>query len=151
MQRSTNQEGSRELIASGQVSVHFRVLARICSKDLSRTKLLVCPADREKVAADNFDANFSDANVSYFLGLNGAEEAPASFLSGDRNLTVSQHPVGKGLFLLTTNTSLGWTKAIHRSRGNLLLSDGSVQFLDSSGLAKAAEGQEISTNLLAVP
>jgi hypothetical protein len=149
MQRSTNQEGSRELVASGHVFVHFRVLAGLCSNDLS-AKLLVCPADRTKVVAGNFGSGFSDANVSYFLGLD-TDDTWRGLLSGDRNLAVGQQPLSHGLFTLTTNTALIWTRTIHHLHGNLLMSDGSVQFLDSSGLSRVVKSQEIATNRLAVP
>lgn len=147
MQRPKNQGGTRELVDSGQVFVHFRVL----SNELSTPKILVCPADKRKIAAANFDSGFTDANVSYFLGFDASDELPQTLLSGDRNLAAGGLPLGRGLFPLTTNTVLSWTTAIHNSCGNICLADGSVQTLNSARLAEAARNQGLATNRLALP
>jgi competence protein ComGC len=139
--------GTKELIDSGQVFVHFRAL----SNELARPKLLVCPADKEKVVATNFNSGLSDANVSYFVGLDAQDTMPYVFLSGDRNLAVGGQPLNKGLFVLTTNTPLSWTRAIHNSCGNICSADDSVRLLDSPELANAVQKQEIATNRLAIP
>jgi prepilin-type processing-associated H-X9-DG protein len=147
MQRSKLQGGTRELVETGQVAVHFRVL----SNELSTPKVLVCPADKPKVAATNFGSEFTDANVSYFLGVDAGDESPQSFLSGDRNLAADVRPVSKGLFPLTTNMALSWTTAIHGSCGNICFADGSVQLLSSVRLAEAARNQGLASNRLALP
>jgi hypothetical protein len=147
MQRPKLQGGTRELVETGEVAVHFRVL----SNELSTPKILVCPADKQKIAAKTFGSEFSDANVSYFLGVDAADESPQSFLSGDRNLAADGQRVSKGLFPLTTNMALSWTTAIHGSCGNICLADGSVQLLNSVRLADAARNQGLATNRLALP
>jgi hypothetical protein len=140
--------GTKELIGTGQVFVHFRVM----SNELTTTKILVCPADKAKTVAKDFASGFSDNNVSYFVGTDAHEEDPLMFLSGDRNLAFQGWPISPGLFLLTTNnTSMSWTKAIHHSCGNVGLADGSVQGYDSKRLAEAAQNQGMATNRLAIP
>jgi prepilin-type processing-associated H-X9-DG protein len=147
MQYPKDRGGTRELIGTGQVFVHFRAL----SNELGSPKFLVCPADKQKTVALNFSEGFSDANVSYFVGLDAKESYPPMFLSGDRNLAANGQPVAKGLFVLTTNTPLNWTTNIHISSGNICFADGSVQFLNSEGLARANQKQEWATNRLVLP
>ncbi len=115
--------GTRELVGSGQVFVHFLVM----SNELSTPKILVCPRDKAKVGAATFSSGLSDTNVSYFVGTDAKETDPQMFLSGDRNLASHGQPIKPGLFVLTTNnTSMSWTKAVHRFCGNVGLADGSV-------------------------
>lgn len=139
--------GTLELISSGKVFVHFRVM----SNELSTTKVLICPSDPAKAVARNFDADFTDRNVSYFIGLDTEEGQPQMFLAGDRNLAVGKTPVGQRLFVLTTNTAVQWTKTIHRDCGNILLADGSVQSVSSRQLPALVQNQGVATNRLAVP
>jgi len=123
------------------------------SNELSTPKVLVCPADKGKVTATNFSSGFSDTNVSYFVGLDGKDTYPQMLLSGDRNLATNGRALKPGLFLLDTNdtSALGWTRAIHTSKGNIALADGSVQFIDGATLQTAARNQEWVTNRLAIP
>jgi type II secretory pathway pseudopilin PulG len=147
MQYPKDRGGTRELIGTGQVFVHFRAL----SNELQSPKNLVCPADKQKMVAPNFGEGFSDTNVSYFIGLDALETYPQTFLSGDRNLAAYGQPVAKGLFVLMTNTPLSWTTNIHVSSGNICSSDAFVQFLNSDGLSQAVQKQELATNRLAIP
>ena len=147
MHYSKVQVGTREFIGTGQVFVHFLTV----SNELGSPKILVCPADKQKTVAPNFNEGFSDANASYFLGLDASEALPKSILAGDRNLAAAGRPLAKGLFVLTTNTLLSWTTNIHISSGNICFADGSVQFLASDGLAQANQKQDFATNRLAIP
>lgn len=99
----------------------FRALSDL----LVSPEFLVCPADNRKPAT-NF-SSLTIQNVSYFLGLDADEGRPQMFLAGDRNLTTNGVPVGPGLLEITSQSALGWTKAMHKGIGNLVLSDGSVQ------------------------
>jgi hypothetical protein len=137
--------GTAELVRSGQVFVHFRGMM---SNGLS-AKSLVCPADRKKKVADH--NSFSDDNVSYFIGVDAADEFPDVMLSGDRNLAVGNVPLKPGLFMVTTNTPLVWAEAIHGSCGNILMGDGSIQFVNSTQLTALVHNQGLVTNRLAIP
>ena len=139
--------GTKELIGTGQVFVHFLAV----SNELGSPKILVCPADKQKTVATNFNEGFSDANVSYFLGLDASEALPQSILAGDRNLAAVGRPLAKGSFVLTTNMPLSWTTNIHISSGNICPADGAVQFLNSDGLSQAVQKQNLATNRLAIP
>ncbi|MCX6925163.1 MAG: type II secretion system protein, partial [Verrucomicrobia bacterium] len=140
--------GTKELVGTGQVFVHFRVM----SNELSSPKVLVCPLDKTKIVAANFAVGFSDKNVSYFVGTDADETNPQMFISGDRNLAFQGQPIRPGLFVLTTNTtSVAWAKGLHHPCGNVGLADGSVQFLDLKRLTAGVQGQGMATNLLVVP
>jgi type II secretory pathway pseudopilin PulG len=140
--------GTKELVGTGQVFIHFRVM----SNELSTPKVLVCPLDKAKVVATNFAVGFSDKNVSYSVGTDAMETYPQTLLSGDRNLAFQGQPIKPGLFVLTTNnTSLTWTKALHYPCGNVGLGDGSVQFWDVKQLAAGVQNQGMDTNLLVFP
>jgi len=139
--------GAKEAAEAGQVFSVFKVV----SNELTSPKRLVCPLDKQRTAATNFGPQFSDNNISYFLGLEAGDAVPYAFLSGDRNLASRTGALGHGVFPVSTNTWLNWTKDIHRSRGNVALSDGSVRMLDQTNLLKAIQGQGIQTNRLAIP
>jgi len=100
-------------------------------------KLLVCPADDRKAAPSW--AAFTNVHLSYFINLEGSEVRPNVVLLGDRLLTgdipVTNNllePKGKGTFQWTTK-HIGPDR---QPAGNISLSDGSVQSLTSSELAK---------------
>jgi type II secretory pathway pseudopilin PulG len=140
--------GAREELAMGHVFLNFQVM----SNELSIPSILVCPADEGKTGAAKFSSNFSDTNVSYFVGADAKDTFPQMFLSGDRNLALENKPLLPGVFVWTSNRSaLSWTKTIHNSCGNVGLADGSVQFFDSGKLATAAAQQSAETNRLVIP
>jgi len=121
----------------------------IMSNELSTPYILACPTDVRKPAT-NF-RSLTASNISYFVGLNSADEYPQSFLAGDRNLTTNGIPVGPGLLAVTTNTVLGWSATMHRNRGNLAFGDGSVGPATDSTLKEFTRHQGIGTNWLAIP
>lgn len=136
-------------VASPTNNVLFMLAA--VSNELSTPKIIVCPEDRRETLKTNsfsyaittLAANLQPKVPSYFLGLGASEEQPQSILAGDRNLTNT----GYGLDFKSSGSynrlihipaadgkseaklkGWGWTaKDIHRSAGNLLLGDGSVQ------------------------
>ena len=103
---------------------HFRVL----SNALVTPKVLVCPADRERIAADDWWMMAGLDNVSYFVGLSAEESKPQSILLGDSNILG-----GGGGLNPYWNNAVGssidatWENNIHVRRGNIALADGSVQ------------------------
>jgi len=149
----------------------------VMSNELNTPKILVCPSD-ERSYHTNFEimvppagttqspidpgngGELCNRNLSYFLGINGNEETPQMFLSGDRNiygdqaLTTMNPTQNSGYgnsqapatasgssFALGTNltsaayTAPGWTpNKMHQGQGNVLICDGSVQQYSSSKL-----------------
>ena len=153
MQLSTNDGGSMELVANGNVFAHLRILA----KELQTPKTLVCPADIDRQVATNFKT-FDNSHVSYFLGVdaaatnwNSTSTNGGMFLAGDRNLTLNGRGVKPGLLILTSGNALSWAKKIHNRHGNILFEDGRVELMNSSRLHNALEQTGSATNRLAIP
>lgn len=127
---SITQTGSWEHIERGETYRHFQVM----SNELVSTKILVCSADRKRTRATNFDS-FNNKNLSYFVGVDADESKPDMVLSGDRNITGAARTNGP-LFVFTRNSAVGWSKALHKSAGNVGLADGSVQQVNATTLQK---------------
>jgi type II secretory pathway pseudopilin PulG len=115
------------------------------SNALIDPRVLVCPKDVRRPASSFYAVTAS--NVSYFISLDASRETPHRILAGDRNLTVDGVPVKPGLLVPSSNGLVGWSKAMHRGVGNVVLADGSVQQAGSTrGLSVGA-----STNRLVIP
>ena len=146
MAMSTNEGGTMEFISTGEVFRHFQIL----SNQLGSPLILICPTDRERTAASNF-LQLANTNISYFLGVDAHENLPQSILAGDRNITNGFAPKN-GMLELTTNQSVGWTKAIHKFQGNVALGDGSVQQVSNERLQKEIlVNSDFATNRIALP
>lgn len=142
---STNATSSLAFANSPQVFRHYAIM----SNELNTPKILVCPADTKRTRATDF-VKFSNANVSYFVGLDAIETDPQRFLSGDRNITGGTLSNGFMRFLDRTNTA-GWTADIHVNAGNVVLADGSVQQMASLGLQQQLQMQTLPVIRLAIP
>lgn len=145
MQASTNRGGSGEFGLSSEVFRHFQALSNV----LGTPKILVCPADRRK-GAPNFD-NLANSNISYFIGLNAEEERPDVMLTGDSNLTTNEVAIHSGLFPITTQTRIAFTRERHAANGNICMGDGSVNSLSGWNQRKVFQSTKSFTNWLAVP
>jgi len=121
------------------------------SNELTTPKILICTADTNRSAATNFSSDFGNKNVSYFVGVDAADDDPQRILSGDDNISVSGNQVQSGLLELLTNTPVSWTAARHRLAGNILFADGSVQPTTSSNLWRLFRQTGLVTNRLAIP
>jgi hypothetical protein len=117
---------------------------------LSDPKILVCPEDKTRSPATSL-TNITARNVSYFLSLSAREIEPQVFLGGDRNIATNGVAVGTGLFELTTNSAVSWTKEIHVEQGDIVMGDGSVQQMSSSRLKQTVRDQDAGTNWLVFP
>ncbi len=108
---------------------------RAASNELVSPKILVCPTDKQKVAADKWSTLDGDQHISYFVGYTAEESKPQTVLAGDRNLGGSDGGVD-----LTWNTALGtsidvyFDKTMHQERGFIVLSDASVQHVGTPQL-----------------
>jgi prepilin-type N-terminal cleavage/methylation domain-containing protein/prepilin-type processing-associated H-X9-DG protein len=124
------------------------------SNELTTPKILVCPSDRNRTDATNFNQIVNNTTkgrnlaISYFLGTEADETRPQMLLAGDRSL-VSKSPLSVTFLFdsgnavrgnLGTNatqlkTGLSWDeKGMHQNAGNAALADGSVQQLTSARL-----------------
>jgi len=104
---------------------YFQVVSNELSA-LGGPKSLICPADKKRKPANDFNSDFNSENISYFAGLDAKEANKTSLLAGDANLT-NGIPSENGLMTITTNQLVGWTNERHRQAGNVALSDGSAQ------------------------
>ena len=127
-------------------------------QEIVTTKVLVCPSDNREPAA-NFSTNrdfglrwHGNYAVSYFVGLDANERRPQMHLLGDRNIEGLEKQdcppaaiPGVVTWLQPTNEP-SWTMAIHRSRGNLALVDGSVSMVGEKGLRRHSESAATHTH-----
>jgi prepilin-type N-terminal cleavage/methylation domain-containing protein len=110
---------------------HFRV----CSNELVRTKILVCPMEKEKKVAENWSLLTGLENVSYFAGLTAVETKPQTLLSGDNNILGGGGGVNPHWSIfLGGSIDAAWDTTVHNERGHILQPDGSVQKLKTFGL-----------------
>jgi len=144
MRRSASVGVSQEFATNGAIYFTFVVM----SNEINAPKILTCPADTRRPAAD-FGPAFANSNLSYFVSITADETQPAMLLLGDRNLTNGPLSVNR-LLLLTTNSAPGWDQQLHRFRGNVALSDGSVQSASTPRLRTLVTNAGVD-NLLAFP
>lgn len=143
---STNDGGTMEFSDTTNVFLHFRA----ASNELNTPKILVCPSDTAKVRSADFN-QFDNRHLSYFFGLDARDDQPQTILSGDRNLMTNGVALGSGIFHLTTNIVMDWTKEIHKSAGNIGLADGSVQQVRPAALQNQWLAATNTARRLAIP
>jgi type II secretory pathway pseudopilin PulG len=148
MQMLSSEGGVQEYVLNGEVFRAFQVMSNELGFNAS---LLICPADN-RLAALSFTNGFSNDHVSYFVGVDATDTEPSLFLSGDRHLTNGPLPSTR-LLTLTTNSTPGWTEALHNLVGNVALADGSVQTFETPQLQIATRvmGGTVTRNRLAFP
>jgi prepilin-type N-terminal cleavage/methylation domain-containing protein len=164
-------EGGTYGPGANQAWKHFMA----ASGELMSPAVLVCPSDALTLARattwNEFSASTNqNRTLSYFTGLDGYEQIPASFVAGDRNVggggkdkchTVSTS--GVWAQELKVGNPAAWTNNIHRKLGDIALSDGSVQGGDKkvlrelvneaakallAGELRSANGSKISNHIL---
>jgi len=135
------------LIGSGNAHVLWQTM----TNELSTPKILFCPVDKQRTEVVSFDQNFSDANISYFFGLDADESYPQMILVGDDNLAVNGVRVRPGILNLWTNASVGWTKERHNGAGNIALADGSAAQTTTLTFQNALMNTGFATNRLVIP
>ena len=152
------------LLSADNVWRHFAAL----SNELSSPRLLICPSEAgNRKTADAFSIQASrpgaliysgNTNLSYFVGLDANEKSPVMLLAGDRNLTNADPLFSFGrarMGSLGTNhgrgRGAGWSQDIHRSQGNIVYVDGSVQQFDAVRLRVALRESGDTNKHIAVP
>lgn len=147
MQIAAEQGGVREAVVAGQVWKVFQVR----SNELSVPKTVTCAADRDQRTPATNWTSFDNSNVSYFVGLDATDTQPDMLLTGDRNLAF-EGSLLHGAVSLNANSLPAWTPTdIHRGRGNIGLSDGSVQQVTTALLRQQLKNSGDATNLLVFP
>lgn len=105
---------------------------KLTADELGTPKVVICPSDANRTRTEDF-RNFSDRNVSYFVGLDSNESLTNSMVAGDRHIQ-NGFPPNDGILRLTTKQKVGFTKEMHNGEGNIVLGDGSVQQVTSKQL-----------------
>jgi competence protein ComGC len=143
---SVTNGGAMELAMLGDAVPAFMVL----SNELGTPRILNCPADLAHTTATNF-STMRASNISYFVCLAATDESQSQmWLAGDRNIT-NGLPGARGIMVLQTNSTVGWDGSLHRSQGNLLLGDGSVQQLSRNKLNESLRSQTNNPLRLVMP
>ena len=133
----------------------------VMSNELNTPKILYCPSDSAPAHGANTlpreQANAfgpktgavvgfqSDANVSYFVGVDAFDTAPQMFLTGDHNLgsaanqatKIPQYTSAGTNSAWNATTAIGWQDNGHSKQGNVGLADGSVQGFSSTAFRNA--------------
>lgn len=136
--------GTLQIASGPNLWRHFIVL----SNELSTPTILVCPADKSRVAATNFHF-FNNSNISYFLNLDSTETNSEGLLSGDRNIT-NGTPIESGVLKLTPDHVAGWDRGMHQQFNNLLLAHSGVEETGANGLREVI-ARSGATNRLLMP
>jgi prepilin-type N-terminal cleavage/methylation domain-containing protein/prepilin-type processing-associated H-X9-DG protein len=138
---STNDGGSLEYVeggfAAGEVFyTAFRNFQPL-SPELVQPQLLICPTD-QRPAATNF-VTMQNTNLSYFVGVEATFDKPTSILAGDRNLATNSfdQPTVLGF---GPESDLGWTRELHRFKGNVAIADGHVEQWNDASLGTGESG-----------
>lgn len=150
-QASMTNGGWRELLASSNAGPYCWTNYAILREELGESpKVLVCPADERKPAAnfivkgatnDTGNAAFKDnTTVSYFVGVTASYIYPQSIQGGDRNLgpgvipdpNYGYSPTNGNDVFIPTNGAVSWSLKMHSDGNpagvaNILLGDGSAQ------------------------
>jgi len=160
MQVAVTNGGTKELVESGTVYVHFQVM----SNELSTPKVLFCPqeTDSKRIAASTFCQTVpsaslntvpftNDNNVSYFVEVDAQDTYPQMVLIGDKNIAIDGRPAQPGLNAISTNRVVAWRKPQHNGSGYVGLADGSVQQPSGTRLTSLLRATGVSTNRIAFP
>lgn len=139
-----------------QTWVHFQTM----SNELGSAKILICPADQERLPNNKSDfgsgasglASAGNAAVSFAPSLDADATLPNTILLLDRNLVTNTLNLSGKVFLAVSNRPPPvWDQRIHKRCGNAALADGSVQQVPNTGLADLVRLQGIATNRLLLP
>jgi prepilin-type processing-associated H-X9-DG protein len=136
---SPTNTGTLLFATSTNVWRHFQAI----SNEVNTPKVFVCPEDKQRTRVAGWDAFTNNSHLSYFLGMDADETKPQTILTGDRNVSISNSML-TGFVRLSTNTVLGWTKAIHQGQGNVGLADGSAMQMTESLLNKQYQAASMS-------
>jgi prepilin-type N-terminal cleavage/methylation domain-containing protein len=139
--RVDQSEGGGLPNGTDNAKVHFQF--SLAGKELGTPKIVVCPSDTGRSAADTF-ATITVSNVSYVLGNDADETKPNNILAADRSLTgyeVGGQPDSTVCYLATPGyfgKNAKWDPDLCHGpdAGNLALGDGSVHQLTDAGLVQ---------------
>ena len=144
---SVTNGGSMEMVTTGNVLATFLVM----SDELGSSRVLFCPADMGRAAANNFLAGVTSSNLSYFV--NAAmtnEDNPQTIVTGDSDWMLGGKNLKPGLASLWTNDPVAWGNR-HPQSEHISLADGSVKTMTSANLRNQIKQSGLATNRFALP
>jgi hypothetical protein len=98
----------------------------------------LCPTEKNnnnKWVGTNWTTLRGDVNISYFIGTSADATRSQDILLGDRNVTGGQGGVEPHWSVfLGTSIDAAWDSTMHVSKGNILLTDGSVRKFNTAAL-----------------
>jgi len=139
---------------------------QVMSNTIGTPKMLWCPNDIRKAATNWAEPDAGDVsiyNLSYFVGAETSEKKPRMLLVGDRHIGPSADyvwgvPTGPpGIYIpLSPNApfifnATQWLNHLHLNAGNVALSDGSVQQLNTPRLKDALRNSDDAWNIVVFP
>ena len=133
--------GTMDFNLTGEVWRHVRII----SNEVNTPKVFVCSEDKKRSRTGDWGVFTNNSHLSYFVGLDADETMPQTVLSGDRNLTSGTIKPIKGVFNVTANDKVEWTKTIHKQAGNVGLGDGSAQQVTTFSMNKQFQAAINST------
>ena len=143
---SVTNGGSMEMVANGNVLATFLVM----SNELFTPKILFCPADTRRFAANNFGV-LANSNLSYFVSADMTNDAnPQMIVTGDSDWMLGGKLLKPGLASLWTNDPVAWGIR-HPKSEHLGMADGSVQNVTTANLRNQLKQTSFVTNRFALP
>lgn len=142
MDVSTNLGGALEFFDKDELGRGFMV----ASNQLATPKILVCPEDN-RCWLTNW-ADLQNTNISYFVDIDATEFNTNMALFGDRNV-IGGIPLPNGLTAFNHANPIHWDSNMHHYRGNIVYTDGRVDWNISSEKLFQVLGQ--TTNRYAFP
>lgn len=110
--------------------------------------MFTCPDDeRRRVQTWG---GLSDSNLSYFVVVTTHWGAQAHVVAGDRYLTTNSTILQEFLHI-DTNTQVRWASQFHNNSGNLLYTDGRVEFTSTGLVKQFFVNPNCAGNRLAIP
>jgi prepilin-type processing-associated H-X9-DG protein len=117
----------------------------LVSNELSAPFIVSCPAD-QRPPPTNWSGLVSVKQISYFLGMDSSPNLSNPIAAGDRNLTNSRGSLALGVRKIGVDHTIGWDATIHKSQGNILMGDGSVQQVSPARLRSQIQAALENTN-----
>ena len=147
---STNQAGTMEYVAGGQLDLHCQALESY----LPSPSVFWCSTDTRKPATNY--ATLKNGNISYFTSLDAAPTNSNLFLAGDRNLIINNNVALAGLASLTAKSSARWSEDMHNKqtgqrRGIVVFPDGHAEATSEARLSALTASLGMATNRLVFP
>ncbi len=152
MSVSATNGGAVESPVTANVAGYFQVM----SNRLANPDALICPLDREHTPATNFQSDFNNSHISYFVNPDAAESYPQEVTLGDDNLAINGVAVKSGVLEIPCKRAdflYGRTALLMFE--DIYFADGSIAELSTAGLqsalALATNGTPNIINRLAIP